>query len=81
MSEFFPGTSDPIPPLLTPIEAVRVLRLDVVSNKDGAIEVRAPGDALKSLRRLSLTPRRFNKSNTYSRDDVLRLIADGADDE
>ena len=79
--EYFPGTSDPIPPLLTPIEAVRVLRLDVVTTKDGDLETRAPGDALRSLRRLPLSPRRFNKSNTYARDDVLRLIADGSHDE
>ena len=75
MPEFFPGTSDPLPPLLTPIEAVKVLRLDVITSKDGELKPRAPGDALKSLRRLPLTPRRFSKSNTYCRDDVLRLIA------
>ena len=79
--EFFPGTSDHIPPLLTPIEAIKVLRLDVYTTKDGDIETRVPGDALRSLRRLPLSPRQFNKSNTYCRDDVLRLIADGADDE
>ena len=74
MSEFFPGTSDPIPPLLTPIEAIKVLRLDVVTNGSGETELRAPGDAIRTLRRLPLTPRKFGKSNTYSREDVLRLI-------
>ena len=41
-------------------------------------ELRAPGDALRSLRRLvsngRLKPHRFGKSYTYRRDDVLKLI-------
>lgn len=82
MVEYFPGTTEPIPPLLTPLEAARILRLDVVNDGDGQERRRAPGDALASLdylvRRGVLAARRFGKSRTYSRDDVLRLIREGA---
>ena len=75
--EYFPSTSEPVPALLTPAETVRILRLDVVSRKDGTEEVRALGDALRSLDRLvgtkRLMPRRFGKSRTFARQDVLGL--------
>ncbi len=79
--EYFPGTTDPLPSLLTALEACKVLRLDVVANGDGAETVRAPGDAIRSLRHLvrtkQLKPRHFGKSQTFSRADILRLIRDG----
>lgn len=76
--EYFPSTSEPVPVLLTPVETVRLLRLDVVSKKDGTEEVRALGDALRSLDRLvgqrRLKPRMFSKCRTFARQDVLGLI-------
>ena len=79
--EYFPGTTDRVPVLLTPAETVRVLRLDVVSRPDGTEEVRALGDALRSLDRLvaskMLTPWRFGKSRTFARQCVFDLILAG----
>ena len=79
--EYFPGTTEAVPACLTPVETVRLLRLDVVSRPDGTEEVRALGDALRSLDRLvekkRLMPRRFGKSRTYARQDVLDLIVAG----
>ena len=76
--EHFPKTNDPIPALLTGLEAARVLRLDVVADGDGEETIRAPGDQIRSLGHLvrqgQLKPRQFGKSRTYARDDVLRLI-------
>ena len=76
--EYFPGTTEAVPVCLTPAETVRLLRLDVVSRPDGTEEVRAIGDALRSLDRLvgtkRLMPRRFGKSRTFSRQDVIDLI-------
>ena len=73
--ECFPGGRDLIPALLTPTEAVRVLRLDIVTNGDGEVTIRAPADSLRSLRRIpGLHPHRFAKGYTYSRSDLLRLI-------
>lgn len=76
--EYFPHTNNPIPPLLTGLEAVRLLRLNVVANADGQETPRAPGDGIRSLGRLvrsgQLVPRQFGKSQTYARDAVLRLI-------
>ncbi len=79
--EYFPGTTEAVPACLTPAETVRLLRLDVVSRPDGTEEVRALGDALRSLDRLvgtkRLMPRRFGKSRTFSRQDVIDLIVAG----
>ena len=79
--EFFPGTTEAVPACLTPVETVRLLRLDVVSRPDGTEEVRALGDALRSLDRLvgtkRLVARRFGKSRTFSRQDVIDLIIAG----
>ena len=76
--EYFPSTTEPVPVLLTPVETVRLLRLDVVSRKDGTEEVRALGDALRSLDRLvgqsRLRPRMFSKCRTFARQDVIELI-------
>ena len=84
MAERFPGGDDRIPVLLTPLEAVRLLRLDIATNGDGEVTIRAPADAIRSLRRLVtkglLRPHRFTKSCTFSRDDVLRLIREVGDE-
>jgi len=53
--EHFPDDGRIIPPLLTPAETVRVLRLDVLSKPDGSEEVRALGDALRTLDRMAVT--------------------------
>ena len=75
MIEYFPGGRDLIPPLLTGLEAARLLRLDVAVDADGVESPRAPADALRSLRRVDgLRPHKFAKSSTYSRSDLLRLI-------
>lgn len=71
--EVFPG-GEAVPPLLTPVETCRLLRLDVNGDQE-----RSEVDALKSLdhlvRKKLLQPRRFSKCRTFSRDEVLRLIA------
>ena len=76
--EYFPGSTESVPACLTPAETVRLLRLDVLSRPDGTEEIRAIGDALRSLERLvgsnRLHPRRFGKSRVFARDDVLDLI-------
>ena len=76
--EYFPGTTEPVPACLTPVEVVRMMRLDVVSKPDGTEETRALGDGLRSLELLVskglLTPRRFCKSNRFSRQDVISVI-------
>lgn len=75
---YFPGTSEPIPPLLTPSETVRVLRLDVLTTANGSEKPRTLPDALKSLDHLvrtgRLSPLRLSKSRTFARGDVLGLI-------
>ncbi len=77
-AEYFPGTVEVVPACLTPTEAVRLLRLDVLSRPDGTEEARSLGDALRSLERLvgskRLHPMRFAKSRVFARDDVLGLI-------
>ena len=82
-AEHFPDDGSIVPPLLTPAETARILRLDIVSKPDGTEEARALGDALRSLDRLmgqgKLTPRRFGKSRTYARQDVFDLILAGSD--
>lgn len=78
----FPGTKDPLPPLLTPVEAVRVLRLDVVTSQEGEERARTLPDALMSLNHLvrigHLLPKTIGKSRVFARDDVLRLVVEGA---
>ncbi len=78
MVEVFPGSAEPLPPLLTALETCKLLRLDVVTNGDGQETPRAPADSIRSLRHLvrtkQLAPRHFGKSQTYARDDLLRLI-------
>ncbi|MDY7107980.1 MAG: helix-turn-helix domain-containing protein [Planctomycetota bacterium] len=77
-AEFFPGTTEPVPPLLTPLEAVRLLRLDLRTLPDGTEEIREPADALKSLDHLCrqgrLTPIRIGKCRRFARAELLRLI-------
>lgn len=74
----FPGTTELIPPLLTPSETVRVLRLDVLTTADGSQKPRTLPDALKSLDHLArigrLSPLRLSKSRTFARGDVLGLL-------
>lgn len=76
--EYFPGTTELIPLLLTPSEAVRVLRLDMLTTADGSEKRRTLPDALKSLDHLvrtgRLSPLRLSKSRTFARSDVLGLI-------
>jgi len=79
--EFFPGTTEPVPLLLTPLETARLLRLDVLTRPDGTLKEREPADAIKSLdhlvARTGLQPRRFGKSKTFVRDEVFDLIRRG----
>ena len=81
-AEHFPNGGAVIPPLLTPVETVRLLRLDVVTKPDGTEELRATGDALRSLDRLvsqnKLRPLKLGKSRTFARRDVLNLISSGS---
>jgi hypothetical protein len=69
--EYFAGTAEPVPALLTAEEACRFLRLDLD---------RDTGAALKSLRRLVdrrlLRPCQVGRSNRYSRSELLRFIAE-----
>lgn len=78
--EVFPG-SQIVPPLLTPLEAVKLLRLDIITRPDGTTDERNPEDSLKTLdhlvRKGLLHPRRFGKSRCFSRRELLALI-DGA---
>lgn len=69
MTEYFPGTTTPVPALLTAEEACRYLRLD-----DGRDMPRA----VKSLRRLvelgRLRPTRIGRSNRYLREELHRCL-------
>lgn len=77
----FPGTKDPLPPLLTSAETVRVLRLDLVVKEDGTERARTLTDAMKSLDHLvrvgHLVARSVGRCRGFSRDDVLRLVCEG----
>ena len=68
-TEYFPGTSDAVPALLTDEEACRFLRLDL--DRDMAL-------ALKALARLvykrRLNPARIGRPNRYTRTELLRFI-------
>jgi len=80
-AEFFPSSTEPVPPLLTPLETVRLLRLDLRTLPDGIEETREPADSLKSLDHLCrkglLKPRRIGKCRRFARAEVLRLIEEG----
>ena len=82
-AEHFPNGGGVIPPLLTPGETIQLLRLDVVTKTDGTEELRAIGDALRSLERLvsqkKLRPLKLGKSRTYARHEVLELISSGSE--
>ena len=69
--EYFPGTTDAVPALLTAEEACRFLRLDL--GRDIAA-------ALKALRRLvdrrQLRPCPVGRNNRYSRGELLRFISE-----
>ena len=75
----FPGTTDPIPLVMTPTDTIRFLRLDVVTTSDGSERSRAMSDAMKTLDHLvstgKLVSRRLSKSRVFDRADVLRLVA------
>ena len=77
----FPGTRDPLPPLLTSTEVVAVLRLRVVTSKEGDEHERTLVGGMKSLddlvRQGHLVPRAIGKSRVFARDDVLRLVNEG----
>ena len=67
--------------LLTPLEAAKLMRLDVLTRPDGTVKEREPADVIKSLdhlvTRTGLQPRRFGKSKTFVRDEVFDLIRRG----
>lgn len=69
MIEFFPNSRQPVPEVMTAIEACRYLRLD---------EDRDTDLALKSLRRLVdkqlLHPCRLGRHNRFSRRELARLV-------
>ncbi len=71
-----------VPPFLTPAETVELLRLDVVSQRDGSTRKRELADAVKTLDRLCrrgvLTGIRLGKSRVYARDQVLAIARGSA---
>ncbi|MCH8151336.1 MAG: hypothetical protein IH830_03070 [Planctomycetes bacterium] len=75
----FPGTTDPIPLVMTATEVVHVLRLDILTTSNGSKQIRSMADALQSLDHLvrtgRLVPRRFSKSRVFDRADVLKLVS------
>lgn len=68
--EYFPGTSEPVPKLLTPPEACRFLRLDLGRETAEA--------ALKALGRLverkRIRPAIHVGKRYYARDELVRYI-------
>ncbi len=67
--EYYAGTAEPVPAVLTAIEAARFLRLDAGRDQSAA---------LRALRRLveskRLRPCRIGRVNCYARDELLRFI-------
>lgn len=68
--EFFPGTTDPVPLVLTEHEAIRFLRLDE--------EERDPTSAQRAFRRLvdskRIRPCRVGRWNRYAREELRRFV-------
>ena len=68
--EYFPGTLDPVPALLTALEACRFLRLDLGRETEAAM--------LKALDRLvarkRIRPAIHLGRRYYSRDELVRYI-------
>ena len=68
--EYFPGTSEPVPKLLTALEACRFLRLDLGRETDGAM--------MKALERLVerrlIRPAIHVGKRYYDRDELVRYV-------
>lgn len=81
--EYFPGSTEPVPMLLTALEAGAVLRLDTVTDAAGRTRERDSADVLKSIdylvRRKRLVARRFGQCRTFLRSDVFGLIRGGSE--
>ena len=81
--EYFPGSTEIVPAVLTPLEAARFLRLDTLTRVDDDGQLvqlhRADADAVKSLEHLCRTgrlqPLKLGKSKTYARADLFNLIS------
>ena len=76
--EFFPGTDERVPLILTDWEACRLLRLDAGHGDDRAKPLRALRRFVESGR---LVPVRIGKFNRYRRADILRLAGGAAPPE
>lgn len=68
--EYFPGTSEPVPKLLTALEACQFLRLDLGRETDAAM--------LKALDRLverkRIRPALHLGKRYYDRDELIRYV-------
>ncbi len=69
-TEYFPGTSEPVPKLLTALEACRFLRLDLGRETEGAM--------MKALERLverkRIRPAIHLGRRYYDRDELVRYV-------
>ena len=78
MPEFLPGTDQPVPPLMTAVEAVKFLRLDIISRADGSEKKRDMVDSLRSLdhliRRGRIRPARVGKNRRFLRAELDRFL-------
>ena len=70
MIEYFPGTTDPVPILLTEEEAVCFLRLN-----SGGREIRLATRAfLRLVERKQIRPCRVGKRRRYLREELIRFL-------
>ena len=68
--EYFPGTSEPVPKLLTPLEACRFLRLDLGRETECAMT-----KALERLvERKRIRPAIHLGRRYYDRDELVRYV-------
>ena len=76
--DFLPGTNQPVPALMTAPEAVRYLRLDILTKPDGSEHRREIADAVKSLDHLIRKGRiayvRVGKNRRFPRAKLDRFI-------
>ncbi len=70
--EFFPGTTTPVPKLLTWLEACKFLRIDIGRESEGAM--RKALDRI--IERKQLKPTIHLGKRYYNRDELVRYIDD-----